>query len=59
MRMKNATKTLVVPSNCTVVCARWDILDQPEFLKTVGFVGISDKNLFGPTGGYSTFHCLV
>ena len=28
MRMKMQQKTLVVPGNCTVVCARWDILDQ-------------------------------
>ena len=30
-----------------------------EFLKIVGYVGFSDKKLFGPTGGYSTFHCVV
>ena len=24
-------KTLVVPGNCTVVCARWDILDQQQW----------------------------
>ena len=30
-----------------------------EFLKTVGFVGFSNKKLFGPTGDDSTFHCFV
>ena len=36
-----------------------DTLYIPEFVKTVGSIGFSDKKLFDPTGRRSTFHCLV
>ena len=35
------------------------LLLDAEFLKTVGFIGFSDKKLFGPTERRSTFHYFV